>query len=193
MRAAFALALILGGVAIADVSDTPLAATKSPAAVAAMDKDSAAERRAQEIYDQAVKRARNTELGELQIALKAATRQGDLDEANSINAVMKQIEAEIPMAAITPEKPSSMEGRWKMNHNGNQFEWIITDQHVQHAGTDEAVIPMIEGNVMLLKWRSGYTDRLTFEGDRFFLEGWDPGQPTSDWPKNVCEGVRDTN
>lgn len=192
MRCAFAIAVLLAGFALG--ADEPPPPPKSAPALAAIHKAESAQKVAQETYDAAMFKAKKTEIEELRIAVKTATRNGDLDEANAIAAQIKSIEADMGDAAPLPPAAANMLGAWKTQYQGRDIRWAITLNGVTHdeAG-DQTGVPEVQGHLMVIKWPSGMVDRLTFVDNRFFVETWTPGKPTSGPPQNVAVGVRDTS
>jgi hypothetical protein len=194
MRYALSAIVIAGAFVLgADTPDAPHVPIRSAAAIAAIHKADAAQKSAQETYDQEMFKVKRTELEGLRFALKAATQKGDLDEANSINAKVQLTEDELAKPWTPQAKASAMQGRWKVFYDGGQEDsWIFTANKVTHLSNNESVTPVIQGNVMVLKWPDGYIDRLTFEGDKVFKETWKPGRSMNSWPDNVWVGFRDT-
>jgi hypothetical protein len=189
MRLGFMLMIVvLCSVLHADTPDGSNA-PKSAAAVAAMHKAELAQKAAQAVYDQAMFKAKKTEVDELRTALKITTQKGDLDEANAINAVLKSTQAELGNSFTPQSKASVMEGRWKMYDEAQPREFLITSNSVKVES--DTGIPVVQGNVMIVKFPSGWTDRYTFEGDKLFKEDWAPGKSTDGWPDGVYLGVRD--
>jgi hypothetical protein len=163
--------VVMVGTALAfDAPDTP---PKSPAAIAAIHKADVAQKAAQENYDTTVFKLKKTEDDELKTALKIATQKGDLDEANAINAVVKNIESEYGKTYKPASTVINMNGKWD-TWEGHETDKISIASTTCTYNNDFSGTATISGNVMIIKWQNGYTYRSTFVGDRFFFESWKP-------------------
>jgi hypothetical protein len=192
MRLSIGIAIV---VAIAALAADTLPSPKSPVALAAMNKADLAEKAALEAFDKSLFKIKRNEADELQVAMKAATQRGDLEDANAINALKKSIEADYGKT-YTPKKTSqaaSVLGRWKLVYADKAVVyWTITSESVKRNDTPEVIgSPQFADRVMTVKWSNGTVDRATFEGDKFFSEGFVPGADLNDRPQGLVEGLRE--
>jgi len=192
MRLTFMILILLGGVAFAG-DDAPRP-PQSELALAAIRKADAAQQAAREAYDEAIFRASKNELDELRVAMKVATKNADLDEANAIATKIRSVESGLDHGE-TPMVAANMLGRWKTRYQGHDRSWTITPGGITGKdGNDPPgppVEPQIQGHVLMAKWQNQWVSRLTFVDDRFLYEAWGPGHPTNSDPDEVTLGVRD--
>lgn len=121
---------------------------KSPQAATAITKEQAAERRAEEIYVQALIAAKRQCVRELDVAMKSSMSSGNLDEANKIAVTKKKMSADIDqlVSAGKPLKagPGQSGGRWAYLENLKEdsvtgAQWSLTKAGVIHG------VPIVVG------------------------------------------------
>lgn len=158
---------------------------KSAAATAAVRKYDAAIAKARGDYERAAKVARDVATRELGEAIKVATRAGDLNAANEIQAEIGALATAEPPAHV--EVPTNLVGSWDVLYtNGYRRTYRMyadgTVEWVGEKGRDKVKAYRQDGD-LLLEIERGKLERLTPAADgRLFVEHWNPGALFPDHP-----------
>ena len=172
------LAMLVCAVAAPDAR--PAGSFTSRAARAAHKKYEEAVERAKQDYDRRVEAARKVAESELADAMKAATRHGDLDEANRIKAAVGRLK---PNAAVTGS--TRLLGAWQVRY-ANGIERTYEVRNDGTATWTEAGRAAVVGRFKQVEPEIVYdenklaVERWTVVGDRLFIEHFNPA---SGYPK----------
>jgi hypothetical protein len=144
---------------------------KTAAANAALRKYDATVAKAKADYDKAVRPARELAVKELTDAMKAATRAGDLNEANEINAAIAALNA-----AAQGGADGGLVGTWDVLYsNGHRRTYkLFPDGTVEWVGTRRTAKAFQRGGDLLLEIESGKLERLSAWNGRLVLEHYYP-------------------
>lgn len=163
---------------------------QSPAVRAARKAYELALQSARADYSTKASAAREKYLGAVEIAMKQATRAGDLDEANRLKAEQLDIEAANFEADL-----SSLWGTWEMRWGQRaitryQFfkEGIVTRDlaNEPQRGTIKR-----SGRDLLIDFGNNSVMRVNLSGQRLILEYWDRSERFStNYPDNIGIGTR---
>ena len=176
------LVLVLG---IADAAaDQPGWDFQSRAAQAAKRKFEDAAAKAEQEYARRLNVARETAVKEFNDALRAATRAGDLDEANRVKAAIAELNEDAPVANQGPL------GRWVVRYSNG----VTRETEIRPDGTvawvdgdrkrGQGRLQRIGGGWLLPDDGNGNAERMVVTADRLYVEHF---HPASHYPK---EGTR---
>ena len=168
------------------------------AAAAAWDFKSTKAQTAKKRYDEAASRAeqeyarkmgvaRDAAAKELGEAMRAATKAGDLDEANRIKQALEELTAELP----PPGSGRGLVGRWEVRYsNGVRRAYEVKpDGAVTWTGGGSrggrGTLRRAEGGWLLPEDGDGNAERWTLSGERLFVEHFHPKQRYPKEPADV--------
>ena len=188
MRVLLRVSLLLCICAAVAAEEQADSTPRSRAASAAKRKYDDAVAKARQEYSRRLETARAAAMNELREAMKAATRQADLDEANRINAVLGQLDQDAP----PPSQGSRLTGRWQVRYgNGVQRVYEIRDDGSATwvaTGTDALNRGRFQRSGSNLVFDEGplAVERWTACGERCFIEHFDPRSSfPNEFPKTI--------
>jgi hypothetical protein len=176
---------IVIAIAFCEAQDIPDPGLTSALARGAMRKYDLALKEARDEYDAKTLKARRTAVQELEIAIKDITQAGNLDEANRINALIKDLDA-----ADTGESSTApLKGKWEVTFNtGARHTYTMRDgMIVEQRGNEKPSTLKLKRNGNDVIAESGDDiERFTVMGNRLVVEVF---RPRSRYPNQYAEYV----
>jgi hypothetical protein len=173
-KRSFVASVLLSGAFLFGQTPTDGPTIKSAQAKAAIAKADKAEEAAAAAYRKALADVRRVELTELRAAMASATKAGNLDEANAINAAISRLEAEAKETASAADGRLSGTFRVMFDGRGPERLYVFDGRGgVRYAdvGNLDSVVEgkLIGGTVGDFEF-ANKVERWTRVGDRVFVE-----------------------